>query len=454
MAAVVDWKNALLLEQAFFKCLVDQKRTGFLVDAKLIDQYLLGIDGLMLKIDRKVLPMLPLRVVPRETKKAGVYGWFKEPFLKSGKLNKRAEEYRIEAGWDEDTIDASFSRFDYVEFDLGSGKQIKDYLLSQGWFPEQWNTSKLTGERTSPKLSQDDAFLGVEGVVGKLVSKRMKYKHRKGLLEGLRRIIRVDGRITAGVTGIAATGRLKHTGVVNIPGGGAVLGKQCRKLFIAKEGYKIVGCDAASCQIRMLCHYMGDEAYTEAAVSGKQSEGTDIHSVNMRLAGIDSRADAKTLIYAFLFGGSDNRLSIALGVSLKRAKNIRASLLAGLPRLDALIKGVTLAWKKRGYLIGIDGRKIYPRAQHMALVYLLQNAEAILMKVATCYAVKWIKERGLDAKMVAHIHDEFQFEVREDQAEEVAELLSKSIRKAGEHLKLTVPMDGGSKIGNNWLDTH
>ena len=454
MTAQVNWRNALLLEQAFFKCLVEQKKTGFLVDEPLLDGYIRGVQGLMDKIDRKVLPLMPMRIVPRESKKSGEFLWLKEPFKKNGELGVYAERFCIEADIDTHTVDGPFSRIDYVEFDLGSGKQVKDYLLSQGWIPNEWNVSKLTGKVTSPKLNKDDDFIGVKGIVGKMVAKRMIYKHRKGLLEGLRRIIRPDGRITAGVTGIAATGRLKHTGVVNIPGGRAVLGKQCRKLFMAPKGYKIVGCDAASCQIRMLCHYMGDEAYAQAAVAGKQSEGTDIHTVNMNLAGLDSRDDAKTLIYAFLFGGSDKRLAAALQVSLKRAKQIRASLLAGLPRLGALIDGVTAAWRKRGFLIGLDGRKIFPRAKHMTLVYLLQGAEAILMKVATCYAFNWIKKLGLDAKMVAHVHDEYQWEVRDDQTEEVGKLLAKAIVKAGEFLGLNVPMGGDFKVGQTWMDTH
>ena len=454
MTARVNWKNALMLEQAFFSLLVEQKKTGFLVDAKLMDQDILGINGLMAKIDRKVLPLLPLRIVPRESKKSGEFSYVKDPFKKNGELISRVIKWCEDTGVPEEVIDGPFGRIDYVEFDLGSGAQIKDYLLSQGWIPNQWNVSKLTGLVTSPKLNQDDDFVGVEGIVGKKVARRMIYKHRKGLLEGLRRNIGPDGRITAGVTGIAATGRLKHTGVVNIPGGRAVLGKQCRKLFIAPKGYKIVGCDAASCQIRMLCHYMGDEAYAQAAVAGKQSEGTDIHTVNMNLAGLDSRDDAKTLIYAFLFGGSDKGLAASLQVSLKRAKQIRASLLAGLPRLGALINGVTAAWRKRGFLVGLDGRKIYPRAKHMTLVYLLQGAEAILMKVATCYASKWIKAAGLDAKMVCHCHDEYQFEVREDQAEEVGKLLARAIIKAGEYLKLNIPMGGDYQIGSSWLDTH
>lgn len=455
MPAQVNWKNALMLEQAFFKCLVEQKRQGFLVNAPLLDKYLKGIDGLMLKIDKKVLPLLPMRIVPLESKKSSEFLWLKEPFKKNGDLGVYAERYCLEAGIDVETVVGPFSRFHYIEFDLGSGAQIKDYLLGQGWIPNEWNYSKKFPEkRTSPKLNKDDDFIGVKGPVGKLVAKRMIYKHRKGLLEGLRKIIRPDGRITAGVTGIAATGRLKHTGVVNIPGSRAILGKQCRKLFMAPKGYRIVGCDAASCQIRMLCHYMGDDAYSEAAVSGKQSEGTDIHSVNMKLTGLDDRDDAKTLIYAFLFGGSDKRLAASLGVTLARAKKIRVALLKGLPKLGVLIDGVTAAWKKRGYLIGLDGRKLYPRAKHMTLVYLLQGAEAILMKVATCYAVKWIKESGYDARMITHQHDEYQFEVREDQTEVVGKLLAKAIEQAGVFLNLNVPMGGDFKVGLTWMETH
>ncbi len=61
-----------------------------------------------------------------------------------------------------------------------------------------------------------------------------------------------------------------------------------------------------------------------------------------------------------------------------------------LPKLKALVDGLKKAYKARGYLLGCDGRKIFVRSEHMLLVYLLQSAEAIMMKVATLFAHKYV----------------------------------------------------------------
>jgi DNA polymerase-1 len=64
------------------------------------------------------------------------------------------------------------------------------------------------------------------------------------------------------------------------------------------------------------------------------------------------------------------------------------------------------------------------------------------------------KIKHLDAHFVANVHDEWQIEVREDQAEEVGKLGVQSIIEAGEVLKLSCPLDGEHKVGENWSETH
>ena len=448
-----DWALSLKIEHSFSKLIVDQKKKGFLVDKKLIEKHISTLTRYLASIDRVTIPRLPMRCVPDIKKSKGEYPHVKKPFLKNGDLSKASVEWIESSNMGIDPgISGVYTRISFHVFDLGSGSQVKGYLLSQGWVPEKWNYNKETGERTSPVLNGDDPFYGVDGKVGRIIAKRMKYRHRKSQLEGFLRIIRDDGRITADVNGMAPTVRLKHKGIVNIPGGDALFGLKMREVFIVPEGYNLVGCDAASCQLRMLCHYMGDAEYTEAVVNGKKEHGTDIHSVNQKLAGCRTRGDAKTLIYAILFGAGDAKLASQLGCSTKEAKKMRRRFLSNLPKLTMLVKGLKKVWKERGYLIGLDGRKIFVRSEHMLLVYLLQSAEAIMMKVATLYACKWTKY--YDASMIAHVHDEFQWEVLQKDSEVVSKLLEGSIAKAGVFLKLKVPMAGEAEIGYNWKDTH
>ena len=419
----------------------------------MIELFIEALDSMIQDIDDLVLPMLPKRCIASVNKVQGVYPYVKKPYLKNGDYSKAVVEWVASGGAETpEVVGGVFTRISFRDFDLGSAAQIKTYLLGQGWVPNEWNYSKLTKERTSPKLTSDDNFVGVDGFVGKTVAKRMKLRHRRSQLAGFLKIIRPDGRITADVSGICPTVRLKHKGIVNIPGGDVVFGNEMREIFVVAEGYRLVGCDAASCQLRMLCHYMGDEDYTYAVVHGNKADGTDIHSVNMRIAGCKTRGQAKTLIYAILFGAGDPKLASQLGCTLREAKAMRKRFLDNLPKLKALVKNLKKVYKERGYLIGLDGRKIFVRSQHMLLVYLLQSAEAIMMKVATLYAHKYCDE--YDAWMVAHVHDEFNWEVLAKDSKPVAELLEKSIVQAGTFLNLTVPMGGEAEIGVNWKEVH
>ncbi len=458
----VNWEHAQRIEQQFWVHIFDQMETGFLVDKELIESNIADLADNMEEIYKEVLPVLPMKVVPLVKKKKGVWPWVLKPFLESGEHNKWVTEW-YGSKQDNPIVGGPFTRINFKPVDINSNLQLKNYLLDEGWIPEKWNYNKETGKRTSPKLSHEDNFVGIEGNVGRRVAHRLICRHRKSQLEGWHKRIRPDGRLTAGASGLAITGRLKHHTVVNIPGGewgddgewkGAFFGHEMRSCFIAKPGYKIVGCDADQFQLRLLCHFMGDDEYTKAVISGSKDDGTDVHSKNQKMAGLPTRGKAKAFIYAFLFGAGDAKLAVQLGITVKEIRKVRANFLKKLPKLKALIDALKREWKKKGYLVGVDGRKILVEKEHTLLVFLLQATEAILMKVATCYAHQWVAARGLDANMVAHMHDEFQWECREDQADELGELLSQSIVKAYEYFDIKVPGAAAFDIGRNWAETH
>lgn len=459
--AKVNWLRALEIEEEFYTYICEMSRYGFLVDR---DQMLTHIDTLTYQMDdieKEVDPALPLWY-----EKVGVT--MGKPFNTNGELCVRATEW---LGEQDVEIVGPFTRVILKKTDIGSQTQLKEYLLSQGWVPEAWNYQKednekagrKKGDRTSPKMSITDAFMGITSDVGKKVAFRLQCRHRRSQLEGWVKAIRMDGRIPAGSSGLADTRRLKHRTIVNIPGfsydkdgnlKGAFFGKEMRSCFIAKEGYKIVGCDASSCQLRLLAHYMGDAAYTKAVLEGKQEDGTDIHTVNQRAAGLDTRGQAKNFIYAFIFGAGNLKLSLMLGISLGKVNAVRKRFLKGLPALARLIDTVVAVLEKNGYLVAPDGGKIFIDSPHKALCYLLQTAEAVIMKLATNYAHQWIKRDGLDAHMVAHVHDEYQWEVKDEDTVAVGELLKEAIVKAYKDLGITVPGDGDYKVGLSWACTH
>ena len=108
----------------------------------------------------------------------------------------------------------------------------------------------------------------------------------------------------------------------------------------------------------------------------------------------------------------------------------------------------------KGFLKGLDGRKLYVRSEHAALNTLLQSAGAIVMKQAMINLHQAIKLNTLDAHFVCNVHDEWQIEALEKQSDCVGQLGVEAIRKAGEELELFCELDGEYKIGDNWSETH
>lgn len=265
----------------------------------------------------------------------------------------------------------------------------------------------------------------------------------------------------------AATSRMTHSApnMANIPSVKKSrwnplreeYGKLCRSLFHAKPGYKIVGCDAAGLELRCLAHYMAaydGGAYANTVVKGNKEDGTDIHTVNQKFAGLPTRDAAKTFIYALIYGAGDAKIGSIVGGGAKQGKAMKQRFLDGLPALKTLMGNVHKAIKLRGYVRGIDGRRIHCDSMHKSLNYLLQSAGAIAMKHALINIDNYAKAEDIDYSWCVNVHDEYQAEVREDQATRFAELAVKAIVDAGNSLGFKCPLDGEAKIGNNWAETH
>ncbi len=238
-------------------------------------------------------------------------------------------------------------------------------------------------------------------------------------------------------------------------------GYDCRELFTAPKGMVLVGADASGLELRCLAHYM---AQWDNGEYGEIVLGGDIHTANQEAAGLPTRANAKTFIYAYLYGAGDIKLGsiVAPTDSIPKQRrigaNLRASFEAKIPALGKLQRAVDRAASTRGYLVGLDGRRLHIRHQHAALNTLLQSAGALAVKQSTILFVKDCEANGLtwgeDYALVAHIHDEMQIAARKENAEHVAAIAVRSFRLAGEHFKFRCPLDGEARIGTNWAETH
>lgn len=230
-------------------------------------------------------------------------------------------------------------------------------------------------------------------------------------------------------------------------------GADCRDLFTVREGRQLVGCDASGLELRCLAHYMNDANYTDLILHG------DIHTYNQKLAGLPTRPDAKTFIYAFLYGAGDAKIGQIVGGGGKEGKKLKAKFLSGLPKLKRLIEGVKDKAETTGAmgiaaLKGIDGRRIRVRSSHAALNSLLQSCGAIIMKYWLIAVMEETERRGLDVIPVGNIHDEGQFSVADKDVKEFADMCEEKFVEVSDFLKFRCPLAGESKVGPSWAHTH
>lgn len=469
-----NWKNAFLLTFKLFENLQKQEEYGWLVDQNHMHFCVRQLTKWVERIDTVITPYLPKVLEVNESKVKGEYGYIKRPFLKSGKYSESTLGWIAAVGLnpEEKPVGGVFSRVSFRDTNLNSNDETKDFLLGMGWEPLEWNTNDA-GERTSPKLSKDDPFEGIEGKVGKLVAKRVQCRHRRSTIEGLFNLIRADGRIPSVVNTLAVTGRATHRNIVNIPKAGSFYGNQMRAIFIAEAGKTLVGTDSDSNQIRMLCGRMNDPEYTDNVLNGKKEDGTDIHSVNMRAAGLPNRDAAKTFFYGFLFGAGDAKIGKIVKGNSADGKRLKEQFLKGLPALGELMDRLKTEWRKtarqkynpkfnrmefyNGKITGLDGRPITVPSEHQVLVYMLQSDEAIHMTAA--YNLMWKRlsakyEFEKDFGIVCFYHDEATVECREEIAEDVKEITEQCITDAAVFFGIGCPHKGNGAVGKNWYSIH
>ena len=343
----------------------------------------------------------------------------------------------VEERWSEKTGKQLKSKV--TVFNPGSRQQVAERLAAKG---AVWTKFTETG-----KAKVDETTLAGIGIPeADLVLEYLTLGKRLGMLKSWLDAVREDGRIHGRVnTCGAVTGRMTHSApnMAQIPSESAY-----RECFIVEPGNKLVGIDASGLELRMLAHYMRDEKYTDLILNG------DIHTYNQKAAGLPSRNDAKTFIYAFLYGAGDAKIGSIIGGDGDQGRRLKGNFLRRLPSLAKLLDKVARLAGRDGKLQGLDGRQVWVRSEHAALNTLLQSAGAIVMKQALVIATKKLADYGYPYTLVAQVHDEFQVEVPEEYAERVGICFRNAIRQAGRDLGLRCPLDGEYQIGDNWSQTH
>lgn len=362
-------------------------------------------------------------------------------YKKDGELSSVGLKF---LGEDWNIVGGPFSRIDWPEFNLGSRKQIGRYLRQFGWKPEKFteNGQAIVDEKVLEAVTDIPE--------AQLIASYLTVQKRIAQVQSWIDAVEDDGRVHGQVNACGAvTGRMTHSSpnMAQVPAVGAEYGADCRACWIVPEGRKLVGVDASGLELRMLAHYMGDPAYTKEILEG------DIHTANQIAAGLPTRPQAKTFIYAFLYGAGDAKIGSVVGGTAKDGQKLKQKFLENTPALAELRDKVSTA-AQRGYLRGLDGRRLWIRSEHAALNTLLQSAGAIIMKKALAIFTEYAPQWGLDYKLVGSIHDEYQIEATEAHADKVGYLMVESIKAAGIAFDMRCPLDGEYKVGNNWAETH
>lgn len=550
MADKVDWSKAFYIESRVADIMSRQEKRGVAFNVRQAQWYIHLLTERILRIDLEAVPQMP-RVMRKGNP-------ISKPFKKNGQYSEIFQKYLKEEPELDGLVEGPFTRVSFEDFDLSKVGEFKDWMLGQGWQPDEWNIKDLTVNSAGKKLHGDDLnrvlngymqdlkdsksgklrmkLLGIkpgmtrgdvrnllvskrkvpaapkitessletiDTPLGKKLQQRMVWSHRLSLIRGLVERTRSNGRIGAAANPDATpTHRMKHRDVVNIPAARSTFGKESRSLFeggkcegaVAKvvkpqlntethrvipltnlvqefkkgewktkgvykqlrkaNRYVIVGYDGAGLELRMLAHYINDPDFTREVVDG------DIHTKNQLAAGLPTRDDAKTFIYAFIYGAGDAKIGSIVGGTSKDGARLRQAFLEANPKLAALIDNVKRE-AASGHLIGIDGRKLLMRRNedgevmaHKALNTLLQAAGAIVMKYAMVWLDDAVKEAGLRAWKILDIHDEGQWECHPEDVDKLKTLMSQCVRKAGEHLGLNCPLASDAVAGATWAETH
>jgi len=417
---MTDFGESIALEHKVAKIIQRQHQKGFLIDVvgahMLQAKFQEDMNNLQL-IVRKTFP--PLKV---ETE-----------FIP--KSNNKTRGY---------VKGVPFTKVKYKEFNLGSRQQIAERLILLGWKPKK-KTDKGHTIVDEKVLSEIKTIPEAE-LIKKFLTLQKRIAQVSSWIEAIREDGRVHGKV---ITNGTVTGRMSHQSpnMAQVPAVYSPYGKECRALWIVNKGYKLVGVDASGLELRMLAHYMNDKGYTNEIING------DIHTTNQINAGLGSRDEAKTFIYALIYGAGSKKIGSIIKRSEGDGERVKEKFLRATPSFKRLRERVDGVAKKR-WLRGLDQRKILIRHPHAALNTLLQGAGACVMKKALTRVEEYVIKNRIKAFPIVNVHDEFQYEVEESRAEEFGKLGVQAIIDAGKELNIRCPLDGKYKIGNNWAETH
>ncbi|WP_440994382.1 DNA polymerase I [Cysteiniphilum litorale] len=266
---------------------------------------------------------------------------------------------------------------------------------------------------------------------------------------------------------VTSTGRLSSTepNLQNIPIRSSV-GREIRKAFIAKKGYKILAADYSQVELRIMAHLSQDPNLLHAF-----QQGLDVHRATAaETLGIkaddvtpEQRRQAKAVNFGLIYGMGAFGLAKQLGIPRGEAQEYIDIYFARYPGVKRYMEDAKAYAMQHGFVETIFGRRLHlpeinsrnmakkRAAERVAINAPMQGSAADIIKRAMILIDEWIIKENIDARMIMQVHDELVFEVKEDQVDRISKEVKQFMESAA---LLQVPLIVDVGVGNNWDEAH
>jgi len=349
------------------------------------------------------------------------------------------------------------------EFNIKSTKQLAEVLFEKLGLP----AGKKTKSGYSTNAEVLERLRPYHPIIDDILDYRQVTKLKSTYVDGLLKVAGDDGRIHTEFrqTG-TATGRLSSAepNLQNIPIR-TEMGRELRRFFIPKnDDYVLIDADYSQIELRLLAHISNDENMRHAFISGADihtSTSATVFGVAPEDVTLEMRKKAKAINFGILYGMGDFSLSQDLHISRKEAKEYIDHYLHSYPNVDQYLKDIVKQAHEQGFVTTLFGRRRYipevaasnkmvqAAGERIAMNSPIQGTAADIIKLAMIHVHRKLTESTLDARLILQVHDELLIEVRRDQAEQALTLLREEMEHA---VELSVPLNVGTAIGDNWFD--
>ena len=349
------------------------------------------------------------------------------------------------------------------EFNINSPKQLGVILF------EKLELKPVKKTKTGYATNADvlEKLRDKHPIVNFIMEYRQLAKLKSTYCDGLRAVVnpnthRIHSVFTQTVT---VTGRLSSTepNLQNIPTR-TELGREIRKMFVAKEDYVLVDADYSQIELRVLAHIANDETMINAfrnnedihAVTASQVLGIPLEDVTK-----EQRSSAKAVNFGIVYGIGEFSLAQDLHISVKEAKAYIESYLEKYHGVRNYMESIKEQAKKDGYVKTMLNRiryipelkspnyNIRQFGERVALNTPIQGTAADIIKLAMVRVDNRLINEGLKSKLILQVHDELIVEAHKDEVDKVKQILSEEMQSA---MELNVPLKVDMSTGHSWYD--